>query len=113
MADGWTVRFAGRLIIRTGLWKRNSGIISNDHGDAIRWRPTSWEARGNRTGSVCQNPCVSLRIPVMPAWGGGGRVSWLPGRALTQVMECEARRGGEAVKEQMQQRRAGQGGPGT
>lgn len=44
---------------------------------------------------------------------GGRRVSWLPGRALTQVMECEARRGGEAVKEQMQQRRAGQGGPGT
>lgn len=69
----------------------------HDHGDAIRWRPTSWEARGNRTGSLCQNPCVSLRIPVMPACGR--RVSWLPGRTLTRVMEGEARRGGEAVKE--------------
>lgn len=32
-----------------------------------------------------------------------------PGGWLTQVMEGEARRGGEAVKDQMQQRRAGQG----
>lgn len=77
----------------------------HDHGDVIRRRPTSWEERGNRAGSACQNPCVSLRIPVMPAWGR--LCAGCPGGRLTQVMEGEARRGGEAVKEQMQQRRAG------
>lgn len=40
-------------------------------------------------------------------FGGGWVVSWLPGRALTLAMEGEARRGGEAVKEQKQQMRVG------
>ena len=79
----------------------------HDRDDAIRWRPTSWEEQSNRTGSVCQNPCVSLRIPVMPAFGGGWVVSWLPGRALTLAMEGETRRGGEAVREQKQPMRIG------
>lgn len=40
---------------------------------------------------------------------GGSVSAGCPGGRLTQVMEGEARRGGEAVKDQMQQRRAGQG----
>lgn len=64
----------GRKVCRPSYYSHGSMAEKlrnnfHDRGDAIRWRPTSWEEPGNRAGSACQNPCVSLRIPVKPAWG--------------------------------------------
>lgn len=55
--DGWSVRFAGRLIIRTGVCQRNSGEISMTTATQLNGGP-----RHGRSEVIGQIPYASTHV---------------------------------------------------